>query len=79
MSNKKSDEKKEFRNEIRKFVTYMIYDLNFSAASISRAIQQTDCNNIKNRTFGYKKAVLIKNAYINNYNKWVLLKQNKEL
>ena len=70
MNRKMSNEEKEFRDEIREFVTYMIRDLNFSPASISRAINQTYCTNITKRTFGYEKAVLIKNAYINNYNAW---------
>lgn len=65
------EDRKEFKNHIREFVSYLINYEGFRAGSIARAIGQNKAFNIASLDFGYKKAVEIKKAYINNYNTWI--------
>ena len=72
------DEKQVLLTEVRAFVNYLIFNNLVKPASIARAIGQTSSNNIKTGKFGYKKALLIKDAYINNYNVWKQTTANNE-
>lgn len=63
-----NDERIEFINDINKFVNYLLdNNSSISYASISRAIGKSKTNNIRTGHISYKSALLIKNAYINNY------------
>jgi len=64
-------EKSDFIDEINNFIVYLLkVNSKISYASISRSIGRTKSNNIRSNNLSYRSALLIKDAYINNYKEY---------
>lgn len=68
-------EKDAVKKEIYEFVDHLLVEEGFSAGSLARAVSLKNSHNVKHKAFGYKTAVRLKEAYVNNYNMW---KKEKE-